>query len=373
MTTKKKRLYKIETERRIKKGEVSILLYIPLFLLLKMRHAKKIYTKPLLKWVGGKTQLLDILLPLFPVEIQNYYELFIGGGSVLLALLSETPRRIQGNIYAYDTNPVLISFYQHLQTQPQALYEILQEIIQEFQSISPTSPLTKDKPIRKPNTLEEAKTSRESYYYWIRQRYNSMTTEQQQRAYGVALFFFLNKTCFRGIYRVGPNGFNVPYGHYTNPEIVDYEHWMEIHRLLEPVILLVMDCSISMTLPQTGDFVYLDPPYVQETKTSFVGYSLEGFSLEKSRLLFYQCHRWIERGISWVMSNSDTPLLGESFPEETPEKKYHIQQVSCRRAVNAKHPESIAKEIVVSHISTATESMSKIHEEVATEVEEESR
>jgi DNA adenine methylase len=310
-------------------------------------------TKPLLKWVGGKTQLLDTLLPLFPMEIQNYHELFIGGGSVLLALLSETPRRIQGNIHAYDTNPVLISFYQHLQSQPQALYEILQQIIQEFQSIAPS---TQEKPNRKPATLEEAKTSRESYYYWIRQQYNHLTTEQQQRAYGVALFFFLNKTCFRGVFRVGPNGFNVPYGHYANPEIVEYEHWMEIHRLIQPVNFLVMDCSVSMVLPQPRDFVYLDPPYVQETKTSFVGYSLEGFSLEKSRLLFYQCHQWMEQGVSWVMSNSDTPLLKESFPDEKPEKKYHIQHVSCRRAINAKHPESVAKEVVVSYIAnTAVE------------------
>jgi len=306
------------------------------------------YAKPLLKWVGGKTQLLNTLLPLFPAEIQNYYELFIGGGSVLLALLSETPCRIHGQINVYDTNSVLISFYQHLQTQPQALYEIIQEIIQEFQSIAP---LTTGKPIRNPSTFEEAKTSRESYYYWKRLQYNHMTLELQQRAYGVALFFFLNKTCFRGVFRVGPNGFNVPYGHYDNPEIVDYEHWMEIHRLIQPVNFLVLDCSVSMTLPQPGDFVYLDPPYVQETKKSFVGYSLEGFTEQKSRILFHQCHQWIERGVSWLMSNSDTPLLQESFPDENPEKKYHIQHVSCRRAINAKHPESVAKEVVVSYIA----------------------
>jgi len=312
--------------------------------------------KPLLKWVGGKTQLLETLLPLFPTQVQNYYELFIGGGSVLLSLLSETPRRIQGQIYAYDTNPVLISFYQHLQIQPQALYDILQEIIQEFQSINPITPLTgEDKPIRKPNTLEEAKTSRESYYYWIRKQYNHLTAEQQQRAYGVALFFFLNKTCFRGVFRVGPNGFNVPYGHYTNPEIVEYEHWMEIHRLLQPVNFLVMDCALSMTLAEAGDFVYLDPPYVQETKTSFVGYSLEGFSPQKSRLLFQQCHQWTKKGVSWVMSNSDTPLLQETFPEETPEKKYHIHHVTCRRAIHAKRPDSIARELMIVHIATVPE------------------
>ena len=256
-----------------------------------MSEPSKKPAKPLLKWVGGKSKLLDKLLPYFPTQIQNYYELFLGGGSVLLAILSETPRRIQGQIYAYDANPVLISFYQHLQTQPQALYEILQGIIQEFQSIVPQNPAQNPaqenpKPNRKPATIEEAKTSQESYYYWLREQYNHLTAEQQQRIYGAALFYFLNKTCFRGVFRVGPNGFNVPYGHYHNPEIVQYEHWMEIHRLLQPVNFQVMDCSLSILLPQPGDFVYLDPPYVQETKTSFVGYSLEGFSPEKSRQLF---------------------------------------------------------------------------------------
>lgn len=325
--------------------------------------------KPLLKWVGGKTQLLNTLLPLFPAKIQNYYELFIGGGSVLFALLSETPRRIHGQIYAYDINPVLISFYQHLQSQPQALYEILQEIIHEFQSIPSTAPSasTQEKPNRKPQTLEEAKTSRESYYYWIRQQYNHLTAEQQQRAYGVALFFFLNKTCFRGVFRLGPNGFNVPYGHYTNPEIINYEHWMEIHRLLQPVNFLVMDCSVSMTLPQTGDFVYLDPPYVQETKTSFVGYSLEGFDEKKSRLLFYQCSQWTERGVSWVMSNSDTPLLHETFPE-IPDKKYSLQKINCRRAIHSKNPETTANEVIVSFIANCPKEHQT--EEVIEEAEE---
>lgn len=324
-------------------------------------RTKPIYTKPPLKWVGGKTQLLDTLIPQFPTEIQDYHELFLGGGSVLLALLSETPRRIRGQIYAYDANPVLISFYRNLQTQPQAFYEILQGIIQEFQSIiTPTAPCTDIVPLsssktavnRNPNTPEEAKTSKETYYYWIRKQYNQLTAEEQTRLYGTALFFFLNKTCFRGVFRVGPNGFNVPYGHYANPEIVDYEHWMSVHRLIQPVNFLRMDCEMSMQLPQTGDFVYLDPPYVQESKTSFVGYSLDGFSVEKTRNVFRQCQQWStggEQGVSWVMSNSDVPLVHEYFPST--EKKYHVLRITSRRAIHSKKPESTAQELLITSLA----------------------
>jgi DNA adenine methylase len=116
-----------------------------------------------------------------------------------------------------------------------------------------------------------------------------------------------------------------------------------------------MDCTVSMTLPEPGDFVYLDPPYVKETKTSFVAYSLEGFSTTKSKLLFEQCHDWIPKGVSWAMSNSDVPLLQEYFPETPDAPTYRIQHLTCRRQIHSKNPETTAKEILISHLATDSE------------------
>ena len=84
------------------------------------------------------------------------------------------------------------------------------------------------------------------------------------------MFIFLNKTCFRGVFRIGPNGFNVPYGHYVNPEIINKEHLFEIHSLIQNVIFQVADFNVSLANIQSNDFIYLDPPYVPEKKNSFV-------------------------------------------------------------------------------------------------------
>ena len=173
--------------------------------------------KPILKWVGGKTQILDTLIPDFPAEINNYREIFLGGGSVLLTLLSYVKNgiiKIQGNVYAYDLNEPLIYMYKNIQTRHTELYDKLQTIITEFNDCG------NGEINRKPTNIEEAKIARENYYYWTRNKYNQLSLSDQKGTLGSAMFIFLNKTCFRGVFRVGPNGFNVPYGNYKNPDII---------------------------------------------------------------------------------------------------------------------------------------------------------
>jgi DNA adenine methylase len=297
-------------------------------------------SKPIIKWVGGKTQIIDKLVENFPIEINNYREIFLGGGSVLFTLLSFTKSgaiKIHGNIYAYDVNEPLIYVYKNIQTCHNELYDILQNLIIEFNDCG-NGELN-----RNPTNITEAKINKENYYYWIRSEYNSICNKKSVLC--SAMFIFLNKTCFRGLFRVGPKGFNVPYGHYKNPEIINKEHLDEIHELIENVIFECCDFSVSLLAIESNDFVYLDPPYAPETKTSFVGYTENGFTIEKHNNLFTQIHNLTRENKKIMMSNADVNFIRENFSEE----KYKIKSILCKRSINSKNPNAKAKEVIITN------------------------
>ena len=309
--------------------------------LVKDVFTKKIHTpKPILKWVGGKTQIIDKLIPDFPVEINNYREVFLGGGSVLLTLLSYVKNgiiKVHGNIYAYDLNEPLIYIYKNIQTHHNELYDKLQTIITEFNECG-------DGEInRKPASIEEAKIAKENYYYWIRSEYNKLCLTDKKGILCSAMFIFLNKTCFRGVFRVGPRGFNVPYGHYKNPEIINKEHLEEIHNLIQNVVFECCDFNTSLTIVEPNDFVYLDPPYAPETNTSFVGYTENGFNIENHNNLFKLIHKLTETNKKLILSNADVSLVRENFTN----KKYNTVSILCKRSINSKNPDAKAKEVII--------------------------
>ena len=159
------------------------------------------------------------------------------------------------------------------------------------------------------------------------------------------MFIFLNKTCFRGVFRVGPKGFNVPYGHYNNPEIINKEHLCEIHNLIQGVIFECCDFTTSLSLSkiEKNDFVYLDPPYAPETDTSFVGYTKNGFDIKNHTQLFNTIHELTENNTKIMLSNSDVSLVRENFTN----KKYNIKSILCKRTINSKNPEAKAKEVII--------------------------
>jgi DNA adenine methylase len=296
--------------------------------------------KPILKWVGGKTQILDKLIVEFPTEINNYREIFLGGGSVLLTLLSYVKNgviKIHGNIYAYDLNEPLIYIYKHIQTNHTELYDEIQHLITEFNSCG-DGELN-----RTPKNIDEAKISKENYYYWIRTEYNKLNLTDKKSQKGSAMFIFLNKTCFRGVFRVGPKGFNVPYGHYNNPEIINQEHLNEIHQLIQNVIFECCDFNTSLNNIEPNDYVYLDPPYAPETDTSFVGYTENGFNIDNHNNLFELIHKLTETKKKMMLSNSDVSLVRDNFTNE----KYNITSILCKRAINSKNPEAKAKEVII--------------------------
>ena len=263
-------------------------------------------------------------------------EIFLGGGSVLLAVLSLEKAGeivIKNKVYAYDLNEPLINIYKNIQSNKDELFEYITQYITEYDNI------TGESVNRSPATVEEAKTSKESYYYWIRSMFNSMDKNTIEYS---AVFMFLNKTCFRGVYREGPKGFNVPYGHYKNtPTIITKVELDTISELIKDVEFICGDFRKSMLNIKKGDYVYLDPPYAPETKTSFVKYTKEGFDLECHTALINEIKKIKSKNIKFAMSNSKVTLITENFDD------CNMDDIIARRAINSKNPESVTTEVII--------------------------
>jgi len=151
---------------------------------------------------------------------------------------------------------------------------------------------------------------------------------------------FINKTCFRGMYREGPNGYNVPYGHYKKtPNILTEEELHNFSTLIKDVEFIHSDFNNSINNIKSNDFVYFDPPYAPENEKSFVGYIANGFNLDTHNILFNKIKNL--KNIQFVMSNSNVDLVINSF------KDYNIEKIIARRAINSKKPGSTTKELII--------------------------
>ena len=294
--------------------------------------------KPFLKWVGGKTQILKSIISKIPDDMDNYHEIFLGGGSVLFAVLSLKKHNkitIRGKLYAYDANYALIQLYNDIKYNKDKLYSYIDKYINDYNSIKG------DIVNRKPETIDDANTSKESYYYWLRKKYNTLDNNSVERS---ALFMIINKTCFRGMYREGPNGYNVPYGHYKKtPGIITTSELDVISELIQEVEFIHSDFTDSIQKVSDGDFVYLDPPYAPETSTSFVGYVADGFTLKQHERLFNSIKK--NNNIKFLMSNSKVELVIKHFDD----KKYSIEDIEARRAINSKNPGSTTTEVLINN------------------------
>lgn len=300
--------------------------------------------KPFLKWAGGKTQIINNILDKIPYNINNYHEIFIGGGSVLFAVLSlqkENKIMIKNDIYAYDINVNLINVYKNVQNNKEKLYEYIQFYIKEYDSIQNNNVIAN----RNPNSIEEAKISKESYYYYLRNKYNKLCKDNKSINISIecsALFIILNKTCFRGLYREGPNGFNVPFGHYKKtPTIITIEELYNISELIKNVIFVNNCFTKVIHTIKRGDFVYLDPPYAPINDKSFVNYVSDGFNLELHKKLFEEIKLLDDKKIKFLMSNSKVKLVLDNF------ENYNYIDIKAKRAINSKNPESIVTEVLI--------------------------
>ena len=298
--------------------------------------------KPFMKWVGGKTQIINDVLELFPKTMNNYHEPFLGGGSVLLALLTHKANgsiKVTGKIYASDLNSNLIGLYKNIQSEPDALIKEVKKIMEEFAKCKGTDVN------RKASTIEEAMTSPESYYFWTRTKFNALSKEARTSVPASAMLLFMNKTCFRGVYREGPKGFNVPFGNYKKPSILDEEHIKTVSRLIKDVVFTNCSFNDALTKITANDFVYLDPPYAPENETSFVSYTADGFKLDNHKVLFKICGEMKAKNVKMLMSNAEVKLVKDAFPAVT----YTTKIISCRRAIHSKEPSARTNEVLITN------------------------
>lgn len=251
--------------------------------------------KPFLKWAGGKGQLVDELLARIPPTFSTYFEPFIGGGALFFSLCPK-------QAVLFDVNEQLVNTYCVVRDRPEELISNLSQHVYE-----------------------------KDYFYRMRDADRSSDFSSWSTVQKASRFIYLNRTCFNGLYRVNSKGyFNVPFGRYTNPKIVDAENIRRGSEVLRPVEISVSDFSLVGERAQAGDFVYFDPPYVPLSRTaSFTSFSAGGFRWEDQERLRELCGRLHEKGVKFMLSNSCTDKILNLY------QSFHYHVVSAQRAINS--------------------------------------
>lgn len=253
--------------------------------------------KPVLKWAGGKRQLLPEIKKRVPETIKKYYEPFLGGGAVLFSL---QPKHAVVN----DLNPGLIN-----------IYSVIRDNVEEL--------------------IEDLKNHKNEsdYFYNIRGQDRTPEYRLLSPVKRASRLIYLNKTCYNGLFRVNKNGeFNSPFGRYKNPDIVNEDALRAVSFYLNKndIQFLNVDFDNALAGIRRGAFVYFDPPYYPVSDSSnFTGYTMGGFTQEDQMRLKELCDRLDRRGIKWLMSNSSSSFITDLFGG------YCIDRVRASRVINS--------------------------------------
>ena len=250
----------------------------------------------LIKWAGGKKQLLEQFKKFFPKKIERYFEPFVGGGTIAFYLLKTHPEIKK--IFLSDTNKELITTYNIVKNDVEELIKLLKKY-----------------------KLKHNK----DFYYKIRAE-DIKTLNSLQIA---ARFIYLNKTCFNGLYRVNSKGqFNVPIGSYKNPKICDEKDLREISKFLKKDDIKVAQFYKATKKAKKGDFIYFDPPYYPIKKESFTTYTKDNFLGEEQKKLAKLFRRLDKKGCKIMLSNSDTDFIKNLY------EGYYLYFVKANRMIN---------------------------------------
>lgn len=267
---------------------------------------------PFLKWAGGKRQLLNQIKERMPKEYNDYYEPFIGGGAVLFEL---QPEKATIN----DINTSLINVYRQVKDNTEEFIKLVNKLDSEM--------------------WEDGK----EYYLDIREKYNDKLLKKEYDLELAALFTFMNKHCFNGLYRVNKKGlFNVPYNKSRRTSIEE-EAVRETARYLKTVNILEGDFEKACKDAKKGDFIFFDSPYAPLNPTSFEAYTKEGFDVESHKRLAKLYDELTERGCYCMLTNHNTEFINELYSN----KGYRIDVVSVKRMINSDASNRKGEEVII--------------------------
>lgn len=284
--------------------------------------------KPFVKWAGGKRGLIDTFEDrgFFPKKFNDYFEPMLGGGAVFFHIAQnyKTDRCVLA-----DINPDLIDAYSTIK-------DDVETLIDELNSIK---------------TRYDDTSDQDEFFYDRRDEFNRLKLgEKDSKVRKSALFIFLNKTCFNGLYRVNKKGeFNVPFGRYRNPSIYSGSNLRNMSELLKKDELRLADFEEAIKDAGKGDFVYFDPPYAPISGTAdFTSYSKEDFGLEEQKRLARVLSELADRGCYVMESNSSSSLITDDIYAEYENLKIHYveapRHISCK--ADGRKP---VKEVVITN------------------------
>ena len=287
---------------------------------IRYEKQKVVELKPFVKWVGGKGQLVEQLEKYIPANgekvLTKYAEPLVGGGALLFIVLSKYNFE---SIYISDINEELINAYNVIKNNVDALINKLLKMQLTF--------------------IPMDENGRKYYYYTARDRFNALSISDETAIEKAALFIFLNKTCFNGLYRVNKKGqFNVPMGAYKSPTICDETNLRNVSEALQNVTIVCGDYTMSRDFIDENTFVYLDPPYRPISETAgFTAYNVDCFDDNEQIRLAKFIDEISSCGAKVMLSNSDPQNIDptDTFFEDL-YKSYTINKVEATRAINSK-------------------------------------